>query len=283
MSDKLIDAYVKWLRATGRHAKTTISERKRALRQADRSLPDGLDEAADTEIIDYRCSGDWAQETKCAYDSHMRGFYHWGVLSGNLSLDPMLYIPRPRRPAGIPNPCTDGEFALAMTAPAPYGMAALLGGYLGLRCCEIVAARREHVGPGGLRVVGKGGKVRIVPIGEAAWEVIGPMGPGNLCPGAHGRPILATSLTSCQREAWHAMGLADTFHLHALRHWYATTLLVQGADIRVVQELLGHASLKTTERYLQVIPQRMMAAVAMLPRIEPGPVSTRPGPAAEAA
>jgi site-specific recombinase XerD len=293
-----IDAHVTWLKASGRHAKNTITDRQRLLRHADTWLldhqrssgmvdpkPDGLYNASETEIIGYRATATWSQWTKHTYDGHLREFYRWGVAHGLLALDPMLYIPKPRQGDRTPNPCTTAELQTALTAPnQPWRRAILLAMYGGLRCCEIVTVRRQDIINDRFRIKGKGGKTRWVPVAPALWREIKDAPPGLLCVGAsRGQPLTAGLLTQMQRPIWRRLGLDEEFHLHRARHWFATSLLEAGADLRTVQELLGHASLQSTQGYLGVTSARMVGAVDLLPDVEPEPADNRLGPTTEAA
>jgi len=294
----LIPAHIQWMRATGNHAKTTIKARERFLAHADAHLDWGIAEANEAEIIDYKATHAdvWKPWTKHTYDSHFRGFFDWGVQCGKLHENPMLRIPKPRQGDRTPNPCTRAELLVALTAPGqPWRMAVMLAAYAGLRCCEIVTAAREDIVNGRLRILGKGGKVRWVPVAGPLLREIEqidrpPVVVGGrarvtlLCVGAsRGQPLTPQMLTQMQRPVWRRMGLNDEFRLHRCRHWFATSLLEAGADLRVVQELMGHASLLSTQGYLLVTSVRMAAAVDLLPEVELGPVGARPEPTAEAA
>jgi site-specific recombinase XerD len=266
MSD-LIPKHLIWLRAGGRSVRT-ISARKRVLEHADNALPWGIDEADATELATYLSH--WTGWTLHTYDYHLRGFTRWGVRVGALVTDHMLNLSRPPEGNRIPHPCTDEEIARALAAPRqPWRRAVMLASYAGLRCCEIVTARRQDIADGALRVTGKGGKVRIVPLAAPLLEELHGA-TGLLCVGARGGTLTAQDLTQMQRAVWRRLGLDDEFRLHRCRHWFATRLLEHGADIRVVQELLGHASLHSTQGYTAVTSERKRAAVDLLrlPRME---------------
>lgn len=266
----LIASHLTWLRAAGRST-STIRDRRRALLHADRTLPWGLDESDEDEIAAYLANDEWATWTRYTYWGHLAGFYAWAATRRYLTLDPMADMPRPKQGQVIPKPCTDAELALALTAPAqPWRTAVMLAAYAGLRCGEIANARREDIVDFRLRVLGKGGKVRVVPISDHLWPAIAEVKSGHLVT-RKGEPITPAQLTRDQRSAFRRLGLPDSFHLHGARHWFATRVLQSGADIRVVQELLGHASLQTTQGYTAVTDERMAAAVRRLSqiRIEP--------------
>jgi len=286
MTCDLVPEYVKWLKAAG-HAETTIEKRERLLIHADDHLRWGLADADETEIIEYKAihSTIWSPWTKHTYDTHLRSFYAWGVLTERLTLDPMLHIPKPKQGDRTPNPCTDQELLTALTAPGqPWRRAVMLAGYAGLRCCEIVTVRRQDIANGRLRVKGKGGKVRSVPVAPPLWREIEHAPPGLLCVGAsRGQPLTPQMLTGMQRAVWRRLGLNDEFRLHRCRHWFATSLLEANVDVRVVQELLGHSSLMSTQGYLAVTSARKAAAVELLPIVELEPGLSRLEPTAGAA
>jgi integrase/recombinase XerC len=142
----------------------------------------------------------------------------------------------------------------------------------GLRISEALAIRREEAPIGRLDVVtvsGKGGKVRSVPViapvqrGIAAYldlcpYVLAPAGP--LFVGAKGGPLSPRIIQLVVENLRGALGLPDSATPHALRHSFATHLLSRGGDLRTIQELLGHASLSTTQIYTAVDSTRLLDA-----------------------
>lgn len=140
----------------------------------------------------------------------------------------------------------------------------------GLRISEVLALDRSAAPlPEALTVCGKGGRERIVPILPAAREAVArylalspfaaePEGP--LFRGVKGGRLQATVLRRRMAEARRALGLPESATPHALRHSFATHLLSAGGDLRAIQELLGHASLRTTQIYTDVEPERLMRA-----------------------
>jgi site-specific recombinase XerD len=144
----------------------------------------------------------------------------------------------------------------------------------GLRAEELVNLELSGVNADGeeLRVEGKGGKTRVVPAGEHAWRALD----GYL---ARGRPGLAAAAdradpalflsktgrrlsTSDVRRRLRLQAMQGGVTPHTLRHSFATHLLEGGADLRVIQELLGHASISTTQTYTRVESKRLKAAYA---------------------
>lgn len=119
-----------------------------------------------------------------------------------------------------------------------------------------------------LRVTGKGGKTRLVPVLPAAWAAVREY--RRLCPyvldaqgllfrGAKGGPLHPGMIQRAMRRLRSVMDLPDSATPHALRHSFATHLLGRGGDLRTIQELLGHASLSTTQVYTGVDTERLLA------------------------
>ncbi|MDD2676017.1 MAG: tyrosine recombinase XerC [Methylacidiphilaceae bacterium] len=135
----------------------------------------------------------------------------------------------------------------------------------GLRLRELTGLRREDFDPEQqmVRVRGKGGKERLCPLGPAATEAI--LRYGELCPyqadalfvSGRGKPLSPRFIESAFRLYLMESGLEGGFSPHKLRHSFATHLLNHGADLRSVQELLGHARLSTTQIYTGVSTQRL--------------------------
>jgi integrase/recombinase XerC len=143
----------------------------------------------------------------------------------------------------------------------------------GLRISEALGLRRDDfstgLGTDGIRVKGKGGKVRMVPVlpqvaaAVAAYvcacpQEVPPDGP--LFVGARGGCLSPRVVQLAVARIRGALGLPETATPHALRHSFATHLLARGGELRAVQELLGHASLSTTQIYTAVDSQRLLEA-----------------------
>ena len=144
----------------------------------------------------------------------------------------------------------------------------------GLRISEALSLRRSEAPRGAndaLRIRGKGGKERIVPVLPAVSAAIAaylracPFSPGPNAPlflGARGGPLNPRIVQRAMEKMRSALGLPETATPHALRHSFATHLLTNGGDLRTIQELLGHASLSTTQIYTGVDTERLLAAYA---------------------
>ncbi len=184
-------------------------------------------------------------------------------------------VPRtraPRRPKTLPRPAAPDEvMALADDAGA-YGSQAWIGARdlaillllygAGLRISEALSLKGTDLPLGeAIRVTGKRSKTRIVPVVPAVRDAIGEyvaqcpypvVGESPLFLGARGGPLNADLVRRAVRAARVRLGLPETLTPHALRHSFATHLLARGADLRSLQELLGHASLSSTQIYTKV-------------------------------
>jgi site-specific recombinase XerD len=206
--------------------------------------------------------------------------------AGRAPEDPAAELPGPRRPHRLPAAPSAGDVARLLDAPWHAGpldlrdraLLELLYG-CGLRAAEACALDLGDVGEREVRVRGKGAKLRLVPLGEpahdavAAWLARGR--PELALTADAGRALLLTRRgrrlePSVVRRALErrlrAVGLPP-FSPHALRHAFATHLLENGGDLRAIQELLGHASLASTEIYTRVsIPHLRRAHALAHPR-----------------
>jgi integrase/recombinase XerC len=141
----------------------------------------------------------------------------------------------------------------------------------GLRISEALGLKRKDIGGGrdALTVTGKGNKTRMVPLLPQVAKLVAEY--AALCPydlppdsplfvGAKGGPLSPRIIQLVMERLRGALGLAETATPHALRHSFATHLLARGGDLRAIQELLGHASLSTTQIYTGVDAERLLEA-----------------------
>jgi len=212
--------------------------------------------------------------------SSIRGFYRFLTLEGLIPTDTTFSLRTPKRWRTLPSPLSSEAVARLVEAPPsdrPIGLRdraileVLYGS--GLRVSELTALRLEdlHLDLGTLRCVGKGSKERIVPLGRHAVQALEAWLHGGrpaLMRGAParalflsrtGRPLTRESVWRLLRK-WAAIaGLPANLHPHLLRHTFATHLLEHGADLRAVQEMLGHADISTTQLYTHVTTDRLKA------------------------
>jgi integrase/recombinase XerD len=210
--------------------------------------------------------------------SAVRSFHRFLLREGVTERDPAAGVAQPRLPRSLPRPLPADDVRRLLEAPedsSPTGgrdraILELLYGS-GLRISELTGMDVDDLDleEGSLRVLGKGGKEREVPLGSFAHEAVS----AYL---TRGRPALATGISrgalflnarggrlsrqSCARLLGRYVRLAGIDRrvtLHTLRHSFATHLLEGGADVRVVQELLGHASVATTQIYTLVTARHL--------------------------
>lgn len=256
----LIDAHLAHLRAGG-YATTTITKRGELLRRMDQQLPFGLDSATVEELAAWLADNGDSPASKHNYYHHTRGYFRWATDETNphLDFDPSASLARPRVPAGVPKPVTDGELELALTESSdPWHRLILLAAYCGLRCCELATIRREHITEQFVTIKGKGGKSRRVPTMPNVWTAVRDLPRGQLGPGD------PQWISRKARDHFVRIGLLDV-HMHRFRHWYATTMLQGGVDLLTLSKLLGHASTATTAVYCLITDEQRSLAVKALP------------------
>ncbi len=210
----------------------------------------------------------------------VRGLHRFAVREGNTTDDPTAAMQPPKAPRRLPKALSIADVQTLLAAPGRDDPAALRDTALlelaygtGCRISEVVALDVDELSGllddpepiGGLRVIGKGDKERFVPLGSYAKQAVSQYlvrGRPELARRGHGDAALLLNTRGgrltrqgawlvIQRAAAHA-GLSTQVSPHTLRHSFATHLLDVGADVRVVQELLGHASVPTTQIYTLV-------------------------------
>lgn len=213
------------------------------------------------EILAHIDNPDWGPAYRRSVLGSLRSFYRWARRAGLVTLDPAEDIPNPPAELTLPRPASDAAVDAGMHAADPrVRMMTRLGNEAGLRCCEIaVVHSRDVLGSRGeysLLVHGKGAKQRIVPISDELAGIILAAG-GYLFPGQIDGHLSAGYVSKLISRAMHGEGTG-----HPLRHRAATEWLdSSGGNLRVVQELLGHASVATTQIYTQIRDTQKRAAV----------------------
>ena len=209
----------------------------------------------------------------------VRSFHRFLVREGDTDADPAEGVTRPKVPRTLPRPLTVDEVAALVAAPADDGtpvalrdraiLETLYGA--GLRISELVGLDVDDVDleEGSVRAVGKGSRERVVPVGRygitalEAYLVRGrpslarPRTRGALFLNQRGGRLTRQGCTNIVKAMARRAGIRKRVTPHMLRHSFATHLLEGGADVRVVQELLGHASVATTQIYTLVTGERL--------------------------
>lgn len=240
---------------------------------------------ADLTLTDFRAwlSADAARALSAASRARavagVRNFYRWMDRTGLLHNEAIDLLKTPKTPRRLPRPVTEDDAAALLTeaqdTPAdPWiglrdrALFTLLYG-AGLRLGEALSLRRADIeGRTEITVTGKGHKQRLVPLlplvqdALATYESACPYplpARGPLFLGARGKALNPAVAERNLRALRRTLGLADSVTPHALRHSFATHLLHAGADLRTLQELLGHSSLSTTQLYTRIEPAQLQA------------------------
>ncbi|MEX1264175.1 MAG: site-specific tyrosine recombinase XerD [Actinomycetota bacterium] len=210
--------------------------------------------------------------------SSVRSFHRFLLREGVADRDPAVGVAQPKLPRSLPHPLTVEEVQRLLETPdeaTPAGqrdraILELLYGS-GLRVSELTGLDVDDLDleTGSVRVLGKGGKEREVPVGRYGRDAIDtylvrarPLfatgrGRGALFLNQRGGRLTRQSCDRMVRTASRVAGIDRHVSLHTLRHSFATHLLEGGADVRVVQELLGHASVATTQIYTLVTREHL--------------------------
>ena len=310
MADRLavlLDEYDTWLRVERGLAPNTLAAYRRDLRRyaeylrrIGQSEPASVDERVVAGYVaelrdDRRDDGRprYAPSSIARAVAAVHSFHRFCLEEGLLVRDPSEDIGAPRVPQGIPKALTEADVEALLGAvvgddPRARRDRAILETLYagGLRISELVGLDLDDVDlhDGLARVLGKGDKERVVPLGRGARDALGDYlrdgrpdlarhrstarpsrgrsaaGPDHaVFLNARGGRLTRQGAWMIVRDTGGRAGLGDRLFPHVLRHSCATHMLDHGADIRVVQELLGHASLSTTQVYTRVSPERLRA------------------------
>ena len=286
-----------WLDHLGserRLADRTLVAYERDVRQFLRFLtnhlaePPGLDALKELRPADFR--GFLASRRQTGAESRtlarglagIRSFLRYLEMRGEVNAAASTAIRPPRQKRSLPKPVSAGDAMTLVDADAaddaePWVAArnaavlTLLYG-CGLRISEALSLTGRTAprrGTRSLRVVGKGGRERVVPVLPIVCDAVEdylrlcpyvPQPEGPLFLGVRGGPLAARIVQLAMAKLRRALGLPESATPHALRHSFATHLLAGGGDLRTIQELLGHASLSTTQIYTEVDAARLLDA-----------------------
>lgn len=267
-AEVLLDDWQAEMRAANLSERTIAAWRAIVERTARRIGIDVL--GLTTTNLSYHLAGYRNGNTRRTYYIALNAWSTWLVDRGHRADNPCSVLRRPRAPKGVPHPVSTPALQRLLASPMPHRTRAmvLLGAYQGLRVHEIAKVRGTDVDSesGVLHVVGKGGVIADLPLHpeiadlalnmpSEGWWFVSAMAPGE--------PIASRTVTTHITTAMRRAGVAGV--PHALRHWYATALLRAGTDVRTVQTLMRHASLVTTQAYLEVVDEQRRAAVLRLP------------------
>lgn len=228
--------------------------------------------AADAEgLRSFLAERQWRPSTRARKTAAIRSFYGHLVRTEVLRVDPSAGLASPRPAPGLPKPLSVAQVERLLNGPpaTPAGLRdrALLEVLYGagLRASEVVALRLQDIDleVGFVRTIGKGSKERVVPLGRKAVAAVsaylgrgraqlgtpGGVKPAEVFLNARGRRLSRQGLHLIVKKYSRQAGVGGDVSAHTLRHSFATHLVEGGADLRAVQEMLGHADLATTQVY----------------------------------
>ena len=272
LSQHSLDAYTRDLRALARYLLT---------------VPATLLTAEHADLIGFLASlaqANRSPRSQARMVSSARGFYRYCLRESLLSSDPALRLEPPKLGRSLPKSLTESEVEALLAAPdlsiaieqRDKAMLELLYAS-GLRVSELIGLTMASINlrQGVVRVIGKGGKERLVPLGDQAIDSLQQYFAGARKEFLNQIGVDPSSATVFLSRRGHMMtrqafwyriklyasrvGLTTALSPHGLRHAFATHLLNHGADLRVVQVLLGHSDLSTTQIYTHVAKHRLQA------------------------
>ncbi|WP_054050791.1 tyrosine-type recombinase/integrase [Alloactinosynnema sp. L-07] len=198
--------------------------------------------------------GEASNSTRRTYISHVRSFYLWRAKAGHPN--PAMLLRPPKKRQTVPRPVDESSLGVAMRGlPDRPRIWYALGAFAGLRAGEVAAMRgidlddSEH--PVMMTIRGKGGKERQVPCSPELWDILKPhvLGRGPLWRTATGGKVTGKYISGQVADALDALGLRVRHH--SGRHRFGRKFYVATKDIRATQEVLGHASVSTTQIYTE--------------------------------
>ncbi|MEO5823138.1 MAG: site-specific tyrosine recombinase XerD [Vicinamibacteraceae bacterium] len=280
-----VGAYLDHLRVARRLAEHTLASYGRDLAILGRFAAGlerplaGLDRAALEAAVRDQVSGGAAPRSVARYVAAVRGFYRFLVLDRRIERSPADDLRAPRAWPGLPTYLSTEDVDRLLGAPdtsTPRGLRdrALIELLYatGLRVTELVRLKVSDVAldQGFLTCLGKGGKERMVPIGDSAVEWVqrwlssgrgtilhGRTSPWLFVSGPRGTPLTRVGFWKLLKRHGTSVGVGQILSPHVVRHSFATHLLDRGADLRAIQMMLGHADLSSTQIYTHVLEARL--------------------------
>lgn len=260
VTDGELDSFTAWLRSWGA-SERTISERTTALTAGLRDWGP-YDQSTAEQLAHWLGQPRFSPWTRVTYHSHLRSYFGWLHDTGRIPTNPAADLRAPRAPKDKPRPLTSIEVDHALTAATGrLHTWLILGLFAGLRAHEMAKLQGQDVNHDSLYVLGKGQQGAMLPTHELVWEEAqayprrGWWFPARTGTGH----VNSRSISTMTSRLFGSLGIDGS--IHRCRHTYGTWLLRGGANIRVVQTLLRHESLATTERYTDVGEDERSAAI----------------------
>lgn len=279
--ERTIESFVDGIWMERGLARNTLAAYKRDLEHLARFLSgrnETLTGVSRASLMEYLAQHEGEASSVARRLSTIRRFFQREVREGRLNDDPSALIQSPRLGRGLPKVLSERHVEALLNAPDTETRLGLRDRAMletlyatGLRATELVTLALSAVSlvQGVVRVVGKGDKERLVPLGEEAltWierflrhgraELLGGKASDCLFPTARAAPMTRQAFWQMIKRYAAVAGIRGDLSPHTLRHSFATHLLNHGADLRVIQLLLGHSDLSTTQIYTHVARHRL--------------------------
>jgi integrase/recombinase XerD len=261
-------------------AKNTLASYRRDLEQLSAYLKRGLPAAREEDLFGFLASRRGRASSAARRLSSLKRFYQWCLRERSVAADPTLRLDPPRRAARFPRTLSEADVEALLAAPDARSALGLRDRAMlevlyaaGLRVSELVGLKvfEANLEAGVLRILGKGSKERLVPLGEEAVDwirrylrearpaLLGRRTSDALFVTGRGAAMTRQAFwLNIKRHGARAIP-GKSLSPHVLRHAFATHLINHGADLRAVQMLLGHADISTTQIYTHVARERLKA------------------------
>ena len=263
-------------------SENTLAAYRRDLCALESALGKSLADASQADLMQVlaqRYDQGYRVASSARWLSCVKGFYRHSLEKGRVSVDPAAHLEHPKLGRPLPDSLSEAQVRDLLGAPDISTAVGLRDRAMlevlyatGLRVSELVGLNIASLNlrQGVVRVVGKGGKERLVPVGQEALSwVVRFVGEGRAALHGERTRVLFPSQRGRQmtrQTFWHAIkryallaGIDQSLSPHGLRHAFATHLLNHGADLRAVQMMLGHSDLSTTQIYTHVAQARLKA------------------------
>jgi len=260
-----LEEYVDWL-AAGQRSPGTIRLHRHYLGLLEREAADPW-QVTSRQLVHVQANPDWGAETRKSCRSVFRTFYEWATDAGYVERSPAAGLPKVAVPSRTARPAPLEALRIGLERATAWQregvrrerfnvrVMLLLAAYAGLRCVEIAAVHHDDYSDGLLYVTGKGGKRRAVPVEHPEVLAALTSSPGYLFPWREGH-VTSSHVTRLMSQM-----LPDHWTGHTLRHRFATQAYAGTRDLLAVGQLLGHSRPETTQRYVRLPADALLAGV----------------------
>lgn len=256
--EAMIQAYTVFMLAGG-WSPGTIRVKVKYLQRLRRSVAAALGpfDLTEDDLMAFMSCPSWSPETRKSARSALHGFYKWAFDTRRINADPSARLPTVKVPPTEPRPTPDAALDAALErSESRVRLMLLLAARHGLRRAEVAGLHTSHVGEAALRIRGKGGRTREIPIHPEVADWLRSLPEGYVFPGNDQGHLSPDRVGRLMSDA-----LGPGWTAHTLRHRFATRGYAAGQDLFTLQQVLGHASADTTKRYTRTSPAAALAIV----------------------